>query len=59
MTTTNIFLARPAGVRIETYDNVPADFLDHARGTLTVTRVRDKAIIIIPVDNIASLEITV
>jgi len=59
MTTTAIFLKVPAGLCIETDDDVAAklftgdpassdDFLD-------VTRNRDGAVVLIPVDNIADI----
>lgn len=61
MATSTIFLRQPSGVAIETADfadeqdalqllSEPVDFI-------SVNRKRDGAVLIIPVDNIASIEV--
>ena len=55
MTTSAIFLKVPAGLCIETDDDVAGILNDSDSDFIGVVRHRDSAVVLIPVDNIADV----
>ena len=55
MTSTAIFLKIPAGLCLETDDDVRAQIHDGDYAFIEFTRARDSAVVLVPVDNIADV----